>query len=229
MNVPIYGVRRTDTAAHEFDAEGWPDWSGAEALWLRKIRHEPEDGLPLREATEVVALWDPQFLYLAFTIFDREVWATITVPEARLFVEECVEVFLDPDGDGHWYVELQVNALGTVRDLLVDGSIEGPSAAQFDAMAQWHFCSLRRAVSPLKGADGTQAGWRLQLAIPWRDLDFCRRQWPPSPGEELRINFYRYERSREGTAPLELSGWSLLHGSFHQPARFGRFLFRDGD
>lgn len=223
MTLPSYFVRRIQQKFTETCA--WPDWSLTEALSFRKIRHEPEDYLPLREATAVAALWDERRLYLAFTIQDSEVWATLTIHDARLFTEECVEIFIDPDGDGERYIELQVNSLGTVRDLLVDGTIAHPSPADYDRMAQWHFRELWSEISEIQ-EQGRTAGWRLQIAMPWGELDFSRRRWPPEPGDELRINFYRYERSRNGAAPLELSGWSQVEDSFHQPARFGRFIFQ---
>ncbi len=228
MNVPVYRVPEASMLEAGCAGHGWPDWSRAESLLLRKIRHEPEDNLPLREYTEVAALWDPHNLYLAFTVHDREVWSTLTAHDARLFHEECVEIFIDPDGDGRRYIELQVNGLGTVRDLLVDGTIANPTPAQYDEMARWHFRALRKEISELRADACGGPGWRLQLAIAWSEFAFSRRTWPPRPGEDLRINFYRYERSRSGIAPLELSGWSLVRGSFHQPERFGRFLFQAG-
>jgi hypothetical protein len=64
-------------------------------------------------------------------------------------LEECVEIYLDPGGDGRQYIEMQVNSLGTVRDLLIDGDIDNPTYPQYDKMALWHFVNLQKAgVSP---------------------------------------------------------------------------------
>lgn len=225
MDVPIYRVPKASHLKESFSGQFWPDWTIAASLRFHKIRHEPEDGLPLREATEAFALWDDNNLYFAIDVFDREIWATITTRDARLFTEECVEIFIDPDGNGRSYIETQVNSLGTIRDLLVDGSISQPTLADYDLMAAWHFRALRMEITRLE-VEGRIEGWRLQLAMPWQEFDFSRRAWPPRPGDELRINFYRYERSRSGDAPLELSGWSPVEGSFHQPQTFGRFIFQ---
>ncbi len=229
MDVPFYHVPQISSSGAESDRFSWPDWSLAAPIEFLKIRHEPEDGLPLRERTQVAALWDQQNLYLAFTVFDKEIWATITERNARLFHEECVEFFIDPDGDGHCYIETQVNSLGTIRELLVDGTIPQPTATQYDVMAQWNFHALRSEVSELNVDVRQVAGWRLQVAIAWSEFDFSHRAWPPQPGEELRINFYRYERPQSGVGSLELSGWSCVNGSFHQPGRFGRFIFQAND
>jgi len=201
------------------------DWTTADPIPFTKFEHQPEDSKPLRQNTEVKALWDDQNLYLAFRVQDCEVWASMRNHDARLFLEECVEIFVDPDGDGRKYVELQINSLGTVRDLLIDGDVENPTYAQYDTMARWHFANLKKAVHIYRDNLGNDTGWTLEMAIPWCEFAFSYRQWPPTAGNILRVNFYRFERSRTGKLPLELSGWSKVRGSFHQPRRFGIFVF----
>lgn len=221
--VPVYEVERAggpiriDGVLDEFD------WLAARRLHLAKHSHKPEDGQPLRDRTQVAALWDDANLYLAFVVEDREIWATIRERDARLFPEECVEFFMDPDGDGRHYIEAQINSLGNIRDLLVDGSVKNPSYAQFDVMARWDFENLQKRVRIYREA-GRDLGWTLEIAMPWKELSFSRCNWPPRPGQEMRINFYRYERPRSG--PLELSAWSAVEDSFHNPSRFGKFVFR---
>lgn len=224
QTMPVYQVRRS-SAPIQIDGvlDEW-DWIAAERLQCRKFSHEPEDEKPLREQTQVAGLWDDKNLYLAFVIQDREIWSTIDEPGARLFPEECVEFFLDPDGTGERYVEAQINSRNNIRDLLVDGSIKSSGYAEFDRMALWDFRQLKKAMRIYEDDKGRHAGWTLELAIPWRELSFSRRTWPPQPGDELRINFYRYERPRSGDLPLELSAWSPVL-DFHDPSRFGRFVF----
>jgi hypothetical protein len=213
------GTIRVDGVLDEFD------WLVAPRLQLEKHAHKPEDGQPLRDRTQVAALWDDANLYLAFIVEDREIWATIRERDARLFPEECVEFFLDPDGDGRHYIEAQINSIGNIRDLLVDGSVKNPTYPQFDVMAGWDFAHLQKEIRIYR-ENGRDLGWTLEMAIPWKELSFSRRKWPPSPGQEMRINFYRYERPRSGSEPLELSAWSAVESSFHTPSRFGRFVFR---
>ena len=196
------------------------DWERAGRFDLQKALQEPGDIQPLRARTRVAALWDAENLYLAFEIEDKEIWATLTSHDDRLFHEECVEFFLDPGGDGRWYIEAQINSLNTVRDLLIDGSVPAPGKAEYDAMARWHFKGLRSAVEIRSGW-----GWTLEAAIPWREFSFSGRRFPPQPGDELRVNCCRYERSQSCIEMVELSSWSAVERSFHEPARFGRFVF----
>lgn len=196
------------------------DWERAGRFDLQKALQEPGDIQPLRARTRVAALWDAENLYLAFEIEDKEIWATLTSHDDRLFHEECVEFFLDPGGDGRWYIEAQINSLNTVRDLLVDGSVAAPGKTEYDAMARWHFKNMRTAVEIRSGW-----GWTLEAAIPWREFGFSGRSFHPQPGEELRINCCRYERSQSCPEIVELSSWSKVERSFHEPQRFGRFVF----
>lgn len=223
--VPIYHVHqasvpiRIDGRLDEFD------WLRAKRISFVKFAHDPEDHKALRESTQMMALWDKQNLYLAFVISDREIWATLQNRDARLFPEECVEFFLDPDGDGRRYIEAQINSVNNIRDLLVDGSLKNPTYPQYDKMARWDFQHLHKAVRIYQNSSGDDLGWILELAIPWSEFAFSRKKWPPLDGATIRANFYRYERSRTSHLPLELSGWSKVEGDFHQPARFGTFVF----
>jgi hypothetical protein len=106
-------------------------------------------------------------------------------------------VFIDPDGDTHLYYELEINALGTVWDLMLvkpyrDG---GP------AIDAWDIRGLRTAV----GIDGSlndpsdrDVGWNVEIAIPWSVLsEAAGRPAPPLPGDRWRINFSRVQWQTE--------------------------------
>jgi hypothetical protein len=222
--LPFYRVHRASAPIRVDGVLDEWDWIVAERLRCLKFSHEPEDSKPLREETLIASLWDDENLYLAFIVHDREIWATINERDARLFPEECVEFLLDPDGTGERYIEAQINSLNNIRDLLIDGNVNNPSYSEFDVMARWDFLHLRKEVRIYRDRAGRDLGWTLEVAIPWSELSFSRRTWPPKPGDELRINFYRYERSRSGELPLELSAWSPVR-DFHEPARFGHFVF----
>lgn len=220
QSIPTYNVRRTSAPIKPDGRLQARDWRNAERFELQKVLRQPGDDERLRARTRVAALWDEANLYLAFEVEDDEVWATLREHDDRLFHEECVEFFIDPAGDGRQYIETQINSLNTVRDLLVDGTIIAPSKAEYDIMARWHFKAMRSAVELRPGW-----GWILEAAIPWPEFSFSEPSFPPRPGDVMRVNCYRYERSRYDTKPLELSAWSEIANSFHEPQRFGRFVF----
>ena len=72
-----------------------------------------------RFRTRAKLLWDDEALYIAAQLEEPDVWATLTKRDTTIFRDNAFEVFIDPDGDTHHYYELEVNALGTVWDLLL--------------------------------------------------------------------------------------------------------------
>ena len=64
-------------------------------------------------------LWDDKYLYIGAAMVEPHVWATLTERDAVIYHDNDFEVFIDPDGDTHLYYEIEINALGTVWDLLL--------------------------------------------------------------------------------------------------------------
>jgi hypothetical protein len=169
--------------------EGWRN-----ALWTEPFVDIEGGGKPApRFLTRAKMLWDDDCFYVAAEMEEPHVWATLSARDAVIFQDNDFEVFIDPDGDTHEYYELEVNALGTEWDLLLikpyrDG---GP------AVDSWDIRGLRTGVS----IDGTRndptdtdAGWTVELAIPWVVLEECAgRPAPPEPGDQWRVNFSRVE------------------------------------
>ncbi|MXW55883.1 MAG: carbohydrate-binding family 9-like protein, partial [Gemmatimonadales bacterium] len=67
--------------------------------------------------TRAKIVWDERFLYVGGELEEPHLWATLADRDAILYREHDFEVFLDPDGDGLAYYELEINALGTEFDL----------------------------------------------------------------------------------------------------------------
>ena len=194
--------------------------------------------------TQAALAWDDTNLYAAFTCADPEPWGTMMQRDQHLWNEEVVEVFLDPDGDGQNYAELEVSPHNIVVDLLIPRQPNRSTDAS--VAARWNIEGLRTAVS--KHA----AGWIVEIAIPWASLGEAGVTSAPRVGDRWRVGLYRIERpggpSRiariaelqkklEGVAEGEqaalradLEGlqatsqalaWSPTRRSFHDPERFG--------
>ena len=143
--------------------------------------------------TRAKMLWDDEHFYVGAELEEPDVWATLTQRDAVIFHDNDFEIFIDPDGDTHAYYEVEVNALGTVWDLLLirpyrDG---GPP---IDA---WDIAGLQVGI----GIDGTinrpgdrDERWTVELALPWRALrEAAPEARPPRPGAQWRVNFSRVE------------------------------------
>ena len=168
-------------------------------------------------------LWDDEYLYIGLHATDADVWATLTDRDADLWDEEVLEVYLDPRRNGRNYLEIQVNPLNTVFDALF------PSSQNRDvATARAHTVEGMETAVHVEGTadnrDDEDTSWTVEMRIPISSLPNVGNL-PPRDGDQIRVNFYRYDRPDEET--VRTAAWSPVGGgSFHNPDRFGVATFR---
>jgi hypothetical protein len=203
-------------------------------------RPDNPDALP----TQAALAWDDTHLYAAFSCVDPEPWGTMMQRDQHLWDEEVVEIFLDPDGDGRNYPELEVSPHNIVVDLLIPR--QPGRSTDASVAARWDIQGLQTAVSKYS------AGWTVEIAIPWASLAEGGASKAPRPGDRWRVGLYRIERpggpgraARIGELQSKLAGvaegeqaelrkeldslqatsqalaWSPTRRSFHDPERFG--------
>jgi len=146
-----------------------------------------------RFATRVRMLWDQRYLYIAASLQEPDVWATVTQRDSVIFRDNDFEVFMDPDGDTREYAELEVNARNTVWDLF----LPVPYREGGHADNSWDIAGLRTAVrvaGTLNRPADRDSGWSVEIAIPWRGMERAAHTTvAPRPGQQWRINFSRVE------------------------------------
>ena len=169
----------------------------------RILNHYDSISLP----TRAKMLWDDEYLYFAFTCVDRDMWAIYGEEDDRLWEEEVVEVFIDPDGDGRNYLELEVSPTNTVVDLLIY-SVE----PEFNSSVEWDIVGLKTAVQTygsVNNSSDVDTGWSVEIAIPWsamaKDVTGGDR---PTIGNNWRLNLYRIERKGGRSAKQQINALS---------------------
>ncbi len=168
--------------------------------------------------TRSVVAWDDDNLYVMFSCVDEHAWGTLHKRDDPLWGEEVVEVFLDPDGDGRNYAELEISPHNVVVDLLIPAPGEGGKFRK-----DWDFEGLRSAVDLRQGS-----GWTVEIAIPWKSLADTGVTRAPQPGDRWRVGLYRIERPGGATDPetnRQYLAWSRTERHFHEPQRFGVIEF----
>jgi len=179
----------------------------------------------IEPAGEAKVLWDDQFLYVGFTAQDTHVWSDLKEHDAKLWTQDVFEVFLDADGDGATYVELQVN----------------PNNATFDSYLpvrrgnqdDWNAEGMKTAVfvdGDVAKKDGDDKAWSAEMAIPWAAVRGRQAaaavKLPPALGQTLRANFFRFDLGKSGKQVA--AAWSAtVEPDFHNTARFGKVTFAD--
>src|SRR5690606_29898652 len=109
---PSYRIAFTATPPRIDGVIDPAEWKTAAPVILRGSR----DGGPVQRRTEARLLWDEAHLYVGFEVEDPDVWGTHRTRDAKLYEEEVVEIFLDADGDGRDYNELQVSPHNVLFD-----------------------------------------------------------------------------------------------------------------
>lgn len=146
---------------------------------------------PLR--TNVRMLWDEQYLYIGGWLEETHVWATLRQRDAVVYHDNDFEVFIDPDGDGEDYFEIEINALGTIFDLFLERSYRDGGPARHE----WNINGLKAAVcieGTLNDPSDIDRHWTVEMAIPWKAMaEYADMPLPPNEGDVWRMNFSRVQ------------------------------------
>lgn len=166
-------------------------------------------------------LWDRQRLYLGIEVQDAWLRASHTAHDSHLWEQDCIEVMLDPDGDGENYFEIQVSPRGVVFDTRYETRRVPRPFGHVDWTSRTRVGVSRNGEIDDVNAD---AGYTVEMSIPWQafSLDHTTTV-APEVGDEWRGNFYVVDRTRNGQ---RAAAWSSLGiGDFHVPQRFGILTF----
>jgi len=191
--VSYYAVQRTATPIVVDGSLGEFAWQAAEQIdGFERILSDYDRVLsPVRAKM----LWDDEHFYFGFACRDPDIWAIYANEDDHLWEEEVVEVFIDPDGDGENYLELEVNPLNAVVDLL----IYHVRPSSFKSSIEWDIAGLQTAVQvqgTVNDSLSRDLGWAVEIAIPWAAMvDSVDGGKKPERGDTWRLNLYRIDRT----------------------------------
>lgn len=226
------------------------DGRGDDAVWQHARELSPLrdiEGAAIPHECRIKMAWDDAFLYIFADMQEQHLWATLKEHDSVIYRDPDFEVFIDPDGDGLNYIELEINALNTTWDLFLTRPYRFNSPY---ILHDWEIPGLRHAVylrGTLNDASDTDAGWSVELAIPWSSITGHATQprtgTAPAPGSSMRFNFSRvnwqvrpdaaspcgYTKLTDGSGnPLPESNhvWaSTGRVNIHLPEHWGRVVF----
>ncbi len=217
----------------KLDDQVWKDapWTDDFVDILGDLRPRP------RFRTRAKMLWDDTYFYIAAELIEPHVWGTLTRHDSVIFHDNDFEVFIDPDGDHHEYYEIEINALNTEWDLL----LEKPYRDGGPAVDAWEIPGLKTATSVdgrINDPSDQDRSWTVELAIPWKALEpRAHRACPPLGGDQWRINFSRveWEQTNDGKSyskvpnkPEDNWVWSPQGViDMHRPSRWGFVQFSE--
>ncbi|MCP3902371.1 MAG: hypothetical protein GY715_01950 [Planctomycetes bacterium] len=179
----------TLTIDGRIDEAAWLD-----APWTDQFVDIEGDTKPApRFRTRAKMLWDDEHFYVAAIMEEPHVWASLTEHDQIVYHDNDFEVFIDPEGDTRNYYEVEVNALNTIFDLLLERRyLDGGPARH-----EWAPEGMRTAVhvrGTLNDPNDEDHGWSVEIALPWTALgEYTDVPAPPNDGDTWRVNFSRVQ------------------------------------
>jgi biopolymer transport protein ExbD len=145
-----------------------------------------------------------------------------------LWKGDCVEVFIDADGDRKGYVELQVSPAGVTFDSWFAGTRAQPGDVSWDS-GMVAAVKLRGSVA---AGDSGDQGWDLELGIPWAAVkgrdDGMKVSLPPRVGDRWRLNVVRVDRKTGDDKYVAAASWNrITMADFHALDRMLTVVFAD--
>ncbi len=197
------------------------DWETAQAVgdfvfpWLKEGE---------KEQTEVKILWDDTFLYVSFKCQDKHVWAEYFDTNSNTCLDDCVEIFWDPNPEDprRKYNMFEMNCVGNVLSVYV-GSGESIKQRVSRIMVPHIAQSIQ---GTLNNDDDIDTGWILEIAIRFSDYPELFKKALPVNGDYWRVGLNRCG----GKTNQQYSQWSPTQSdnpNFHAPEDFGKIIFSD--
>jgi hypothetical protein len=216
--VPKLALVQTKRAPRLDGSLGDPVWTFANTT---RVFVETNQGGVAPVQASAKLLWDKRYLYVGVDVKDGFLRASHTERDAHLWEQDCVELMIDPDGDGKNYFEVQVSPRGVVFDTRYDSRRVPLPFGHTD----WD-SKIRVGVSPRGNIDDEEAdaGYTVEIAIPWQAFSLDGKPVPPPAiGDEWRANLYVMDLIADRQ---QAAAWSPLGTSdFHVPRRFGILAF----
>lgn len=163
--------------------------------------------------------WNDDHLYVYVNVTDPEVFSEFKNQDDPLWKQDCVELFIDADGNRRGYVELQVNP----NNVTFDSWFPGGRAAKGDE--EWD-SGMITAVKLNPGQ-----GWEVEIAIPWAAVkgreDAMSVRLPPQVGDRWRMNVVRVDKKQGAQNPTASSWNRISYQDWHGLDRMLTVVFAD--
>jgi hypothetical protein len=166
------------------------------------------------QTTQIKMLWDADYLYVYAKLQEKHIWGDITKRDAVIFYNNDFEVFISPSNDTHNYGEIEVNALNTIWDLILNK----PYNVGGKPKNNWNLDNLKSAVfikGTLNNSEDEDEYWSVEMAIPLAAFAELknRPKVKPKDGEQWRINFSRVQWDHD-----------IINGKYSRKTENGKFL-----
>lgn len=160
--------------------------------------------------------WDSLNLYVKFNVEDSIIESYQIEHDSHIFkTDDCIELFLDFNGDGKNYLELGVNPRGVYYDYLINTDSQSGSGNNPDL-------DLKKV--KITADIQKRTGYTVKIIIPFSSLKPLKNK-----GYSYPINETIWKGNLFNINPTikAYNAWSATKTfGFHQPDFFGKFVFK---
>jgi hypothetical protein len=203
------------------DEPAWATATGTSAFQTAEGGPEPKG------PTSAKVTWDDQNLYLFVSADDDDVKSEFTKTDESIWKSDVIEAFIDADGNGKGYVELQVSPQNVHFDAWFP-TVRPTSDLTYSA-------NMKTAVNvrgTLNASTDDDQGWDAEIAIPLaavKGMDSAMNvRLPPQPGDVWRFNVVRADYGKDGK-PSAASWNRIRFSEWHSLDRMVTLTFADAN
>ncbi len=179
-----------------------------EKAWAKSVPLSPlyrADAItPPNEPTQGFLLWDDEYLYIGAKIYDsqmKRVQITQTNPDSAVWLDDTLEILVDPNPATPTYHHLVINPIGTVFDQHIEANfpLDSNSETDYKRIAKPDWDSRAQVKTQI-----TPTFWSVEVALPRDALE-------PSSLKNWRFNLHRKIQghpTKPSSRPAEYSYWS---------------------
>ena len=179
-----------------------------EKAWAKSVPLPPfyqVDAItPPNEPTQGFLLWDEQYLYIGARIYDsqmKRVQITQTNPDSAVWLDDTLEIIVDPNPATPTYHHLVINPIGTVFDQHIEANypLDSDFETAYKRIAKPDWDSRAQVKTQI-----TPTFWSVEVALPRDALE-------PSLLKNWRFNLHRKIQgypTESSSRSTEYSYWS---------------------
>ena len=164
--------------------------------------------------------WDRENLYVAAELDDADLYADITEHDGDVWENDAFGVFLKPASDKPAYYEFHVSALNTRYDCFLPRRGHG---ARFKKIHDFGIKSVVKHRGTLDSWTDTDAGWSVEMQIPWAGLMLTGGR--PEPGDAWRLALCRHDHDTSHEGPVLSTSAPLSRMDFHRHEEYAPLTF----
>jgi len=163
--------------------------------------------------------YDSINIYIEFIVQDSLIESHQTKRDSKIFnTDDCVEIFLDFDGDGKNYLEFGANPNGVFYDYHI--ICPKPVCGKWDSNPDFNLNSVS-----VKTTINRDSLVKYSIILKIEELQFLPNSGftMPQKGTIWKANFFNINPSQKA-----YNSWSPTKSfGFHQPEFFGKLIFED--